>query len=61
MGYLIDRQAAGEIPVGLLYLDESGVEMHAAAKTVARPLAQLPYDELCPGSAALEKLQEAYR
>jgi 2-oxoglutarate ferredoxin oxidoreductase subunit beta len=61
MGYLQERQIAGEIPTGLLYLDEGGVEMHAGAKTVERPLSQLPFEELCPGSAALEKLQEAYR
>ena len=35
--------------------------MHDAAKTDDRPLAQIPYEELCPGNAALEKLQRAYR
>ena len=58
--YLQERQA-GEIPMGLLFLDESGVNMHAAAKTVKRPLSQVPHEELCPGSAALRKLQDAYR
>lgn len=61
MGYLQERQQAGEIPIGLLYLDEDGVEMHAGNKTVQRPLSELPFDELCPGSAALEKLQQKYR
>ncbi len=59
--YLQERQRSGEIPMGLLFLDEKGVEMHAAARTVRRPLAQLPYEELCPGSAALQKLQNAFR
>ena len=59
--YLQERQTSGEIPMGLLFLDEGGVDMHAAAKTVKRPLAQVPYEELCPGSAALRKLQDAYR
>jgi 2-oxoglutarate ferredoxin oxidoreductase subunit beta len=59
--YLHERQLSGEIPVGLLYVDESGIEMHAGNKTVKRPLAEVPYEELCPGSAMLEKLQQGYR
>jgi 2-oxoglutarate ferredoxin oxidoreductase subunit beta len=59
--YLEERQRSGEIPVGLLFLDEGGVEMHEGAKTVATPLSQVPYEELCPGRAALERLQEGYR
>ena len=59
--FLEERQRAGEVPVGLLYLDESGVEMHDAAKTIKRPLSQVPFEELCPGRAALDALQEAYR
>jgi 2-oxoglutarate/2-oxoacid ferredoxin oxidoreductase subunit beta len=59
--FLEKHQSSGEIPMGLLFLDENGVEMHAAAKTVKRPLVEVPYEELCPGSAALGKLQEGYR
>jgi 2-oxoglutarate ferredoxin oxidoreductase subunit beta len=59
--YLSRHQETGEIPTGLLFLDESGSEMHDAAKTVDTALAKLPFEELCPGSAALEKLQAAYR
>jgi 2-oxoglutarate ferredoxin oxidoreductase subunit beta len=59
--YLHSRQASGEIPTGLLYLDERGVEMHEGAKTVDTPLAQIRFEDLCPGSAALDKLQEKYR
>jgi 2-oxoglutarate/2-oxoacid ferredoxin oxidoreductase subunit beta len=55
------HQSAGDIPVGLLYLDQSGVEMHEEAKTVDTPLSQLAHADLCPGSAALEKLQASYR
>jgi 2-oxoglutarate ferredoxin oxidoreductase subunit beta len=61
LGYLQERSRSGEIPVGLLYLDEHGTEMHEAARTVKTPLAQLPYEDLCPGSAALAALQEEYR
>jgi 2-oxoglutarate ferredoxin oxidoreductase subunit beta len=59
--YLQERQASGEVPVGLLYLDEKGVEMHDESKTIDTPLARVPYEELCPGSAALDRLQELYR
>jgi 2-oxoglutarate ferredoxin oxidoreductase subunit beta len=60
-GYLQERQRSGEIPIGLLYLDEGGVEMHDGNKTVQRPLSEVPFEELCPGSAALEKLQQKWR
>jgi 2-oxoglutarate ferredoxin oxidoreductase subunit beta len=59
--YLYAKQASGETPVGILFIDETGSEMHAAAKTVERPLSQLAFGELCPGSAALDQLQRAYR
>ena len=61
-GYLQDLQRSGEIPTGLLFVDEKGApEMHEGARTVVTPLAKVPYEELCPGSAALAKLQEGYR
>ena len=59
--YLYERQASGEIPVGLLFLDERGVEMHVASKTVDAPLTSLPFESLCPGSAALAELMDEYR
>jgi len=54
-------QSHGEVATGLLYLDESGADMHAVNRTVAEPLAALPYDRLCPGAAALDALQAEYR
>jgi len=59
--YLQERQASGEVPVGLLYLDNQGVEMHDGAKTVDMPLSRVPFAELCPGNKALQDLQEGYR
>jgi 2-oxoglutarate ferredoxin oxidoreductase subunit beta len=61
LSYLQARQSTGEIPVGLLFLDEKGIEMHQGAKTVDTPLARMAFEDLCPGAAALEKIQEAYR
>ena len=54
-------QARGEVATGLLFIDEKGADMHAVAKTVATPLVDLPYDQLCPGNAALQKLMEKSR
>ncbi len=59
--FLRERQAEGEIPTGLLFIDEKGADMHRTAKTVKGALSEVPFEELCPGSAALEKLQDSYR
>jgi 2-oxoglutarate/2-oxoacid ferredoxin oxidoreductase subunit beta len=59
--YLEEHQKKGQIPTGLLYLSEGGSEMHTALKTAKRPLVQIGYEELCPGSTALRELQEEYR
>ena len=60
-GYLQDAQKKGEIPTGLLYLDESPGDMHDLSGTVDTPLSALAFEQLCPGSAALERFQSAYR
>jgi 2-oxoglutarate ferredoxin oxidoreductase subunit beta len=54
-------QEKGEIPTGLLYLDESSGDMHDVSGTVDPPLSSLSFEQLCPGSAALERFQSAYR
>jgi 2-oxoglutarate ferredoxin oxidoreductase subunit beta len=59
--YLLEHQKSGQIPTGLLYLDEKAPEMHEIAGTVDVPLTQVPFEKLCPGSQALEKLQKAFR
>jgi len=59
--YLHERQASGLVPTGLLYVDESLGDMHEMNHTVARPLTDLPFEELCPGSAALDALMEDFR
>lgn len=61
LAYLRARQEAGEIPTGLLYLDEDLGDMHDQSHTVETPLSHLPYEQLCPGSAALDRLMEDYR
>jgi 2-oxoglutarate ferredoxin oxidoreductase subunit beta len=61
MDHLDDCAARGEIATGLLYLEESGKDMHAYSKTVDRPLVGLSHEELCPGGAALQALQREWR
>jgi Pyruvate:ferredoxin oxidoreductase and related 2-oxoacid:ferredoxin oxidoreductases, beta subunit len=56
-----EHQSRGEVVTGLLYIDEARADMHGVAGTVARPLVELPYEELCPGSAALAELMDEYR
>jgi 2-oxoglutarate ferredoxin oxidoreductase subunit beta len=59
--YLQDQQTQGVIPTGLLYLEESRPDMHEMNNTSDTPLVQVPFESLCPGSAALEKLMEGFR
>ncbi|HKQ70059.1 MAG TPA: 2-oxoacid:ferredoxin oxidoreductase subunit beta [Polyangiaceae bacterium] len=54
-------QSRGEIPTGLLYLDETSKDMHDGSATVDTPLSELPYETLCPGSDVLDQFQRAYR
>ncbi len=61
MAYLNEHQSSGTIPTGLLFVDESGGDMHAMAKTVSTPLTKIPFEQVCPGNAALQQLQRAYR
>lgn len=60
-GFLQERQKVAEVPTGLLYLAPEGPDLHETERTVATPLVDLPWEALCPGSAALEKLQDGYR
>jgi len=59
--YLQERQTQGVIPTGLLYLDESVPDMHEMNNTTDTPLVEVPFESLCPGSGALEKLMEDFR
>ena len=51
----------GEVATGILFIDKAGRDMHDMNRTVPTPLAHLPYSQLCPGKAALDRLMERYR
>jgi 2-oxoglutarate ferredoxin oxidoreductase subunit beta len=61
MAYMQHHAARGEVVTGLLYVDPLATDLHTALNTTARPLNVLGADQLCPGTAALEKLNAALR
>ncbi|WP_304189821.1 2-oxoacid:ferredoxin oxidoreductase subunit beta [Phenylobacterium aquaticum] len=61
MSYLAQRQAAGEIVTGLLYVDPEATDLHEALETVETPLNALADRALIPGSGVLAKLNATLR
>ena len=59
--YLRERFNAGEITTGLLYIDEERNEMHDLMGNVDMPLAQVPYEDLTPGSDELPNILARYK
>ena len=61
MAYMQAHQARGEVVTGLLYVDPLATDLHTALNTSARPLNALAEPDLCPGTAALVKLNASLR
>jgi 2-oxoglutarate/2-oxoacid ferredoxin oxidoreductase subunit beta len=61
MNFLHYHAAKGQIVTGLLYVEQDSADLHDHLNTIAAPLNTLGEKELCPGSAALEKLNAALR
>jgi 2-oxoglutarate/2-oxoacid ferredoxin oxidoreductase subunit beta len=61
MHHVATHQARGEVLTGLLYVDPDASDLHASMNTSAAPLNALGRDKLCPGSAALAKLNASLR
>ncbi|MFZ5548059.1 MAG: 2-oxoacid:ferredoxin oxidoreductase subunit beta [Pseudomonadota bacterium] len=61
MEYLMAQLANGEIVTGLLYLDPDAGDLHQALRTSAQPLNALGEASLCPGAAALARLNASLR
>ena len=59
--YLQEHQGKGDIVTGLLFLDETVSDLHELNQTSPVALSKMPYEKLCPGSSALEQLQEEFR
>ena len=61
MTFLQRHAAQGQIVTGVLYLDPDAEDLHHHLDTTAVPLNRLSERELCPGSAALERINAAMR
>src|SRR5579885_2413760 len=61
MSYLLERDAAGEVVTGLLYVDPEPKDLHDHLHTVETPLNALDDAALVPGAAALEKFNASLR
>jgi 2-oxoglutarate/2-oxoacid ferredoxin oxidoreductase subunit beta len=59
--FLAERGAAGELVTGLLYVEREPEDLHAHLNTVDAPLNVLGERDLCPGAAALEKINASLR
>jgi 2-oxoglutarate/2-oxoacid ferredoxin oxidoreductase subunit beta len=58
--YLEEHHGQGEVVTGLLFVDENVPDLHEMNQSADVPLTRIPYGKLCPGSAALDKLQEDF-
>lgn len=61
IAYLEEHQGKGEVVTGLLYVNEGVPDLHEMNETTDVPLTRVPYQKLCPGSQALDRLQEDFR
>ncbi len=61
MTFLQKHAAKGQVVTGLLYVDPDSEDLHAHLDTVETPLNTLDEAALCPGSAALDKINASLR
>lgn len=58
---LEESQSRGEVLTGLVYYSDKQEEMHIQNHTVDAPLNTIAFEDLCPGSSELDKLQKAFQ
>jgi 2-oxoglutarate/2-oxoacid ferredoxin oxidoreductase subunit beta len=61
MTFLQKHAAKGQIVTGLLYVEPESEDLHTHLNTVDTPLNALGEQVLCPGSAALDKINASLR
>jgi 2-oxoglutarate ferredoxin oxidoreductase subunit beta len=61
LAYIQEKERAGEVATGLLYLDAQPRDLHGNLRTVQAPLNSLDEQALCPGSGTLDKINAALR
>jgi 2-oxoglutarate/2-oxoacid ferredoxin oxidoreductase subunit beta len=58
---LNDARQKGQILTGLIYINEHTRDLHELLGTSRIPLNHLKEEDLCPGNAALQEINEQYR
>jgi 2-oxoglutarate ferredoxin oxidoreductase subunit beta len=61
LNYVQRSAQEGEVVTGLLYLDPDAADCHEIMDTVQTPLNELTEEDLCPGQAALDAINEGFR
>jgi 2-oxoglutarate ferredoxin oxidoreductase subunit beta len=61
MNFLQRHAAKGQIVTGVMFIDEHPDDLHHHLKTVDQPLNALSEKDLCPGAAALDKINAGLR
>ena len=59
--FLQHHASLGQVVTGLLYVEREADDLHKHLNTVEAPLNTLAEKELCPGSAALERINASLR
>jgi 2-oxoglutarate ferredoxin oxidoreductase subunit beta len=59
--YLREKLRQGEYPTGLIYINERSPEFHDVNATTSMPINQVPYAQLHPGAAGLEKIMARFK
>src|ERR1700689_1860105 len=61
MSFIQHHASQGQIVTGLLYVENEASDLHGHLNTVDAPLNGLGEKDLCPGSAALDKINASLR
>ncbi|HEX4043164.1 MAG TPA: 2-oxoacid:ferredoxin oxidoreductase subunit beta [Xanthobacteraceae bacterium] len=61
MNFIQHHASQGQIVTGLLYVESAATDLHGHLNTVPAPLNTLSENDLCPGSAALDKINADLR
>jgi 2-oxoglutarate ferredoxin oxidoreductase subunit beta len=61
MNFIQHHASQGQIVTGLLYVENEASDLHGHLNTVDAPLNGLGEKDLCPGSAALDKINASLR
>ncbi|MGA7959495.1 MAG: 2-oxoacid:ferredoxin oxidoreductase subunit beta [Xanthobacteraceae bacterium] len=61
MTFTQHHASQGQIVTGLLFVEEEAADLHGHLNTIETPLNTLDAKDLCPGSAALDKINASLR